>query len=283
MTLSSTAWGMTPGRPEGDRFELLLFLRTPRETAGHTQQTAAERLGWSLSKLHRIETAFNGISTTDLEALLRLYTVPAGQWRYWQALRAAAQRPRGGWARAGELLVGVMRQVVAAEQAATWIRAWNPGAVPDLLRTDEYAECLASEPVGRHLVVLDLRRRAVFGRSVRLEFLLGEEALTRAAATGGGQLEHLRAVAAAGQASIRWLPLALGMHPGLAGPVTVYTTPPNELIGLHLPDPVGGLVDDTPSEVARFADLFEHLHGRSQPLEKFTSTPPHRRTGASTR
>ena len=59
------------------RRRLAAELRRLRERAGLTGDEAAERLGWSGSKISRIETHRIGVKAADLRRLLDLYEVSA--------------------------------------------------------------------------------------------------------------------------------------------------------------------------------------------------------------
>jgi hypothetical protein len=54
-------------------------LRLLREAAELHGKDVAERMGWSPSKVSRIETGRTGISSADLERLVELYQVPHEQ------------------------------------------------------------------------------------------------------------------------------------------------------------------------------------------------------------
>jgi transcriptional regulator with XRE-family HTH domain len=69
------------------RRRLATELRRLREHAGLTGDQAAERLGWSGSKVSRIETYRIGVKPADLRKLLDLYGVNA---RYREELQALA-------------------------------------------------------------------------------------------------------------------------------------------------------------------------------------------------
>ncbi|HEY2689960.1 MAG TPA: helix-turn-helix transcriptional regulator, partial [Streptosporangiaceae bacterium] len=63
------------GSPVIRRRRLAGELRRLRERAGYTGDQAADRLGWSASKLSRIETDKIGIKEKDVGRLLDLYRV----------------------------------------------------------------------------------------------------------------------------------------------------------------------------------------------------------------
>src|SRR3954465_10576821 len=71
-------------------------LRVLRGTVQLHGKDVAERLGWSASKVSRIETSRIGISPQDLERLLELYRVPPDQAAYLRKLAPSA-RPKGWW------------------------------------------------------------------------------------------------------------------------------------------------------------------------------------------
>ena len=66
------------GSPTGRRRRLAAELRRLRELAGLTGGEAAQRLGWSGSKVSRIETHRTGVKAADLGRLLDLYLVGEG-------------------------------------------------------------------------------------------------------------------------------------------------------------------------------------------------------------
>ncbi|MFC7280246.1 helix-turn-helix domain-containing protein [Paractinoplanes rhizophilus] len=61
--------------PTVQRRRLRIELRKARSDTGLSQKQVAEELGWSPSKLLRIENGQVGISRTDLRALLDLYEI----------------------------------------------------------------------------------------------------------------------------------------------------------------------------------------------------------------
>jgi transcriptional regulator with XRE-family HTH domain len=67
------------GSPTVGQRRLAAELRRLRERAGFLGEEAAARLGWSASKLSRIETSKVGVKQNDLRLLLDLYGVSEGQ------------------------------------------------------------------------------------------------------------------------------------------------------------------------------------------------------------
>jgi hypothetical protein len=71
-------------------------LRDARLGAGLAGVEVATTLGWSASKVSRIETGRIGISPADLDLLVDLYQLPAEQAEYFRRLAPAARPAAGG-------------------------------------------------------------------------------------------------------------------------------------------------------------------------------------------
>ena len=71
-------------------------LREARVGAQLPGSEVARLLGWSASKVSRIETGHIGISLPDLDRLVELYRLPGEQSEYLRRL-APATRIRGWW------------------------------------------------------------------------------------------------------------------------------------------------------------------------------------------
>src|SRR5262249_34199027 len=81
--------------PSVRRRRLAAELRRLREEANVTNEDVAESLGWSASKLNRIELAKTGIKPADLSDLLTRYGVPED---HRAELLRLIQKPRSrGW------------------------------------------------------------------------------------------------------------------------------------------------------------------------------------------
>jgi transcriptional regulator with XRE-family HTH domain len=123
--------------------ELGAELRRVREGARYTGNDLALKLGWSASKVSRMETgarntspldtatyvAFCGVSGPELDRLLEL-TRPTDE--YWL-------QPRG------ERLPDELRSLIALENTAQLLVYYEPMVVPGLLQTEDYARALFQE------------------------------------------------------------------------------------------------------------------------------------------
>jgi transcriptional regulator with XRE-family HTH domain len=120
------------------RRRLAAELRRLRERTGLTGDQVAERLGWSGSKISRIELSRIGVKLGDLRKLLDLYGVSPSHREDLQALAQESSRT-GRLETVAAGLPANYTEYLAAENEAQSIWNWNPFAVPGLLQTEAYA------------------------------------------------------------------------------------------------------------------------------------------------
>lgn len=207
--------------PALQRRKLRDQLRRLRESAGFTQRDVANEMEWSLSKLIRIESGRNGISITDLRALIAHYSVTDQDKVGKLIAMARAARERPWWDRYRDIVDSAFVLSLGYEGAASIIRTFEPMLVPGLLQTEEYAHevlRLTSPPEQ-----VDIRAELRFERQDRLlrpdgpqmHFILDENSITRA--VGGPavmrrQVRRLKELADHPQISLRVLPFSAGLY-----------------------------------------------------------------------
>ncbi|MCU7728784.1 helix-turn-helix domain-containing protein [Actinoplanes sp. KI2] len=142
-----------------------LALRRARDAIGLSQGAVADRMGWSLSKVQRIEAGDNAISGTDLRALLDLYGVTDPEEIEQLQEEARVSRRQRWWTKPEyrEYLTTPMLQLVQFEAEAAEIRLYSPMLVPGSFQTSEYAEHV----LGIFSAVFDDEKRRV-RRDVRI-------------------------------------------------------------------------------------------------------------------
>lgn len=177
--------------PAVSRRRVRLALRAARERTGLSQGEVAKKLGWSLSKIQRIELGEVNISPTDLRAILSLYEVTdeaqisvlledartARRERYWTDQEHREYLPHG------------LLQLLQFERAATAIREYQPSLVPGYLQTSAVADAtlswfdrsLSADELRVRRQVRLSRRERVIKRAGAAEYrmLLDESALLR--------------------------------------------------------------------------------------------------------
>jgi transcriptional regulator with XRE-family HTH domain len=215
------------GSPTVRRRRLAAELRRLRERAGLTGEEVAEQLGWSGSKVSRIELYRTGVKTADLTRLLQLYGVTS---THQAELLALAREPRrkGWWEAYSDALPEEYAAYIVIEAEAVSMECWSSQLVHGLFQTADYASAIieahmdstASLPPGkiRQRVATRLERQQVLTRSERpLEFsvVLDQSVLLRQvgdAGIMGAQLEHLLEVSEQRNVTLTVLPL-VGSHP----------------------------------------------------------------------
>lgn len=214
------------GVPVGGR-RLAAELRRLREAAGFTGEEVSQRLGWSGSKLSRIELHRIGVKQADLRKLLALYEVDDSHRDELLALaRESGKKGRLVRATAGFPQVA---GYVSAESEAESVWSWEPQVIPGLLQTADYAravrqpwlEMFPSPPSEMdRWVEARLLRQEVLTRDppLQLSTVVDESVLRRS--FGGKtvmrqQLEHLAASSELPNVEVRIYPLG-GDHPLLA-------------------------------------------------------------------
>lgn len=184
--------------------ELAEELRHYREILGVPAYELADRLGWSASKLSRVEHGLSpisevdvvrygahcGISAEGIDALLDLCRDP-GAPGYWLSKWSST--------------------LVFAENTATFSASYDPLVVPGMLQTEEYAAALIGPDQPGWVQVRMERQRLLNNRP--FEFFIHEQALRLP--VGGNrvmneQLLKLVLLATQPKVTIRIVPAALG-------------------------------------------------------------------------
>jgi transcriptional regulator with XRE-family HTH domain len=217
----------TSNDPAAPRRILMAGLRAARSDAGLTREDAARSLHWSLSKIVRIETGEQGVSVTDLRAMLSLYRV-ADEARIDELTQLAhGSRAHTWWSSYRDVISRQFGQYLSLEGSASRIRAFHPMLVPALLHTREYGfELLKVGSGNEHaqaLLELRLKRQErMFGQEdpPEMEFIFGEEALIRRIGSSDvmkHQCRSLLELMTRPRTTIKVVPLGAGAHPGLSG------------------------------------------------------------------
>jgi transcriptional regulator with XRE-family HTH domain len=210
------------------RRQLGAELRRLRDRAQRTVADVAGELGWSESKLSRIETASTGIRNPDLERLLNVYGVADKERTRLLALAGQA-RQRAWWEAYGDVLPGAYETFIGFEAEASAIFTYEVQVVPGLLQTAEYAsavhqaDAVFDDPgVVSQRVAVRKARQAVLTREPppQLWAILDEAVLRRP--IGGPhvlrrQLRRLVEASERPMVTIQVLPFSVGAHRALNG------------------------------------------------------------------
>lgn len=222
--------------PTIKRRRLGAALRRLREATGQSTESAAVALGWSQSKVSRIETAATAVSPADVRSLLELYGALSDEITDLVNLAMEDRQP-AWWRQYNEVLPENFSGYLGLESEAAQISAYESEVVHGLLQTDAYARRI----LGQHPLTvmpyeieqatrLRLARQARLGGDdpLRLDVVINEGALRRV--VGGPdvmreQLVHLVEMAAPPTITVRILPFTAGAHPATHGSFAVLEFP----------------------------------------------------------
>ena len=249
-------------------------LRGDRRAAG-----VATALGWSESKLSRIETAHISITEDDLDRLLTIYGVRVEDRDRLRGL-ARSGRARAWWTPYRSSVPDPYDEFVALEAEAVWISEWENQVVPGLLQTDEYARAVievgadvGDEAVIHRRLALRMARQAVLTREPppTLLMVLDEAVLHRRVGGAGVLRRQLAKLVDMGRRpgiEIRILPFSAGAHAGQGESFMVleFASGTRGPI-VHSEGLIGGLFRVTAGEVEVYRDALADLRERSLSAE----------------
>lgn len=211
-------------------------LRRARQATPMSQGAVASRLGWSLSKMQRIEGGEVGVSVTDLRALLEVYGVVEPE-RIERLAEDARISRRQRWVTAPEYrehLTPGLRDLMQFETEAVAIRAYQPVFYPGVLQTAAVAESilawwnksLSDEDRRVRYEVRMMRSQQLVERDDGPDYLLILDESVIKRRIGGAeitaeQLEVIADVARRPNVHIRVVPFARGAYIGALGPFQI--------------------------------------------------------------
>lgn len=195
-------------------------------------EAVAQELGWSTSKVSRIELAKIAVTPTDVRALLGVLDVMSDEVETLVSLAGEDRQP-GWWRQYAEVLPSWFEGYLSLESEAVRLLAYESEVVPGLLQTEQYAaEILRHSPFTQlpdeAARAAELRRarqvRLVDPDPIQLDVVVNEGALRRI--VGGpevmiGQLTRLIETTELPNVALRVLPFDAGAHPGIDGSFTV--------------------------------------------------------------
>ena len=237
--------------------------------------SVAGALGWSESKLSRIETARTGISEPDLERLLAAY---GAQAEMRDRLHDLARRGRGRvwWTPYRSSVPAPYDEYVALEAEAVAMSEWETQIVPGLLQTDEYARAvievgadIGDPEIIQQRLALRMARQTVLIREPppRLTVVLDEAVLHRE--VGGPevlqrQLQRLHEASVRPGVELLVLPFSAGAHAALSESFMILDFAGNTRGPVvHSEGLTGGFFHLKGDEVQVFREAFEDVRARA--------------------
>ena len=249
------------------RRELGAMLRALRTERGLTVEQVAEELLCSPSKVSRLETGQRGASARDIRDLSELYEIDPAQREHLAEL--AKEGKSHGWWQSYDLPYGTY---VGLEAEATSICDFEPGAIPGLLQTPDYARAIhegALPRLSREIINqrLEVRRnrQAILTRdeppASQFQAILDEAVLHRV--VGGpsvmaAQIDRVIDACERPNITVQVLPFAAGAQPALDS--TFILLEFEDLPGVvYVEGLVGHLYVERSGDVQRYVQVFERL------------------------
>lgn len=256
-------------------------LRVLREAVPLHGKDAAAQLGWSPSKVSRVETGRTGVSDADLERLLALYRVPQEQATYLRAL-APSVRPRGWWDAYADTLSSGYASLIRMESGSRSLRTYCAVVPHALLQTPDYAREVirttwrrpAAREVERRVQVCRRRQEVLDperAEPLRLDVVLDEAVLLRQVPADvlRGQVAHLLEVAQWPHVRLQVLPFSAGLPPVTAGSFSVLESlaaPGPDVV--YLENKTRIFFIESEAEVHGYAQELDLLRSRALPTDE---------------
>ncbi|WP_337661730.1 MULTISPECIES: helix-turn-helix domain-containing protein [Actinoalloteichus] len=248
-------------------------LRQWRADAGMVLDDVTSRLGWSRSKLSRLERAETIPGPAEVIVLATIYDIPTPERDEYAAL--ASHHRRDDWARAypEDTITGELQDFIELESEASKLENFEAVLIPGLLQTAEYAAAVAAgwdcgvpddDIAVAHRTEVRVRRQARLhsDKPLLLHAVVHELALR--SVIGGSQvmrrqLHHLAASAERPNITLQVLPASAGAHPSFGSTFAIlhhgeHTTPT-----VFLDTLIRGIFIQEPEDVERCKITFERL------------------------
>lgn len=252
--------------PEATQLRVGEQLRRIRESAGLSGSAVARELGWSQSKVSRVETGRFGASLEEVAQLLNFYGVPEEVRAEILASVARHEGMEGAWVvRAG----GSPRrqaEVATVESRVTNLSQYQALWFPGLLQSAGYAAAIAKSggfgPQGAFVERRQQRQETLQSRKdVTYRVVLEEQALSLspgAASVMAEQLEHVLDVMDAGFVELRIRPIDAANAVFSAGSFVIYDFAAGPSVVLAEAQ-IADLYLSAEADVSAYRELFTRL------------------------
>lgn len=262
-----------PDSPTVRKRQLGIQLRKQREAAGLLNAEVAERMGWSTTKMSRLENGQTTISAAEIERLCDCLGVEDTDLRKTLMETARQSRQRGWWQPFTKVLPKGFTVYIDLESAASVIYVFEPGYVPGLLQTPDYGRAMfRAAPIGYveseidRLVSVRTARQDILVREQdppRLSAIIDETALTRqigSAETMKAQLHRLVEAASLPNVTIQVVPADVGAYANMGSGLTMLEFASTDQPVVHVDISVGGsMYLEEPAQIRMTRLTLDHL------------------------
>ncbi|MFG2843733.1 helix-turn-helix domain-containing protein [Kitasatospora sp. NPDC048296] len=256
-------------------------LRAAREL---NAKDVAAALGWSASKLSRIESGLVPLQERDAAKLLAHYGVTSpDEVKHFLSLTRQS-RQQGWWHAFGEAVPERFRAYVGFESDATKILTFQCELVPGLLQTEAYARNVirsmqpteSVEGVERRLA-LRMERQRILDRHnpPHIWAIFGEAVIRRPVGDHTVMAEQLRHIADLAEQhpniTVQVLPFSAGAHAAMGSSFSVFSF--SDIVGsvAYSETITSKTYVEEQTEIARHEDVFHRLMASSVQPEKAIS------------
>jgi transcriptional regulator with XRE-family HTH domain len=259
---------MATTSPVVRRRRLGLELRALREATGMSGEDAAKELGWSTSKLSRIEIGRNPPKPVDLGKLLDLCGVTDQRRRDELAVLLREAKRRGWWQAYSDIPYSTL---IGMEAEAVSMLTYQQ-VVPGLFQTEAYARAIIAGTIPtvdsetlEERVQVRLTRQGVLTKERPLEVrvILDETCIRRL--VGGSevmraQVHRLLELTERPNIIMQVLPFGVGAHPGtMLGPFTVLEFGHPDDPGVVYVEGDSDPYPDREGDLQRYSLAFDHV------------------------
>lgn len=248
-----------------------------RDATTFTANQVCDKLGWGRGKLGRFESNnWKRPELSDIRDLLRFYQVDDDERRDLEGLARKA-RERAWWREYSDVFPDT--EFPGFEADATRICLYMPLLLPGLLQTPAYTEAhmnVATQATDWRKRALDARRRRqeIFdradGTAPKVEAVITEASLLYRWGTPEErrtQLARLLELNARPQVELRLLRFDDGLHPGMCGPINIFSFPAEEPQAVFLETDFAIQEVSRAQDVQAYVDIFGRIRDAAQGAE----------------
>lgn len=247
------------------RVQLGRRVRQFRDQNGITREQIANRLGWDLTKLSRVEQGSTTLAPAEVDVLVDMFKLTDTDAEELRSLGKEA-RKRGSYG----LTPDYARTVMEWEADAAELLTFHNELIPGLFQTEDYARALTVASAINHpdeverMVAERMRRQELLTTPTRpdISVVLSEAVLRRV--VGGPeamrmQLDRLLEITTLPRVILQVLPFSSGAHASAGSSFVILRTREEELSIVYLEDLTSAQYLDGPKHVQAYRLTFQRL------------------------
>ena len=266
--------------PTARRRRLAAALRQMREARRLSCADAGKAVGWSESKISRIETGRVRTRQPDLECLLNLYEV-TGEERVALLTLGRQAAHRGWWHSYANALPAWFEDYIGLEDGAKSLLTYQNQLVHGLMQTEEYAAAViraaqpaaGTEEVERQLAARATRQALLTAPNPLQVWAVLDEAVLRRQVGGRttmrAQLDRIREITALPNVILQVLPFDVGVHASMGTSFELLQFPEaGDTAIVYIEDHTSSQYLETDADIDRYTLVFDHLRAAALSPER---------------